>query len=222
MHLAVPCTLFRAGRRRPSQRRDKRLSGVRPSGAGQTNRITMRIASFFSLMAFLVLGACAVPPPPPAASLAVDPREIAALEVALRALGADVDPQEAARAARIAHEYPRYLAVQYQISDPPLIHNTKVNLGLRSRGLCWHWAKDMETRMRQEGFQTREMQQAVANTDRPFRLQHSTLVISRRGDGPFEGIVLDPWRNGGLLFWAPMRADPDYVWRPRREVYAKG
>ena len=91
------------------------------------------------------------------------------------ALATDIDPDEADRAARIAYSHTAQLAQEYQITDPPLIHNAKVNKGLRPRGLCWHWAEDIERRLLQENFQTLTLHRAIANADNPFphRSQHN-------------------------------------------------
>jgi hypothetical protein len=40
-----------------------------------------------------------------------------------------VDPEEAMRAANAALDHARQLAAEYQVEDPPLIHNVKVNMG---------------------------------------------------------------------------------------------
>lgn len=144
--------------------------------------------------------------------------EIAALEAGILALGPDVDPEEARRAAQIAYDYTRQLAIEYEITDAPLIHNTKVNMGWKPRGLCWHWAEDMETRLNAEGFETLQMHRAIANADNEFRIDHSTAIISARGDAFDEGVVLDPWRKGGVLFWAPLVEDDRYDWVERSMV----
>lgn len=148
------------------------------------------------------------------------PDQIAALAAALRGLGEGVDPEEADRLARIAYEHTHELALQYRITDPPLIHNMKVNLGLKPRGLCKDWADDIEARLRQEGFRSFALHRAIANADRAFRIEHSTVIVSRRGDDMFDGIVIDPWRRGGVLYWGPARTDPEYAWVPREEVFA--
>ena len=70
--------------------------------------------------------------------------QIAALAAELEALSPTVDPTEAHRAAALAFATTERLAVAYQINDPPLIHNAKVNAGLRPRGLCYHWAEDLQ------------------------------------------------------------------------------
>ena len=110
------------------------------------------------------------------------------------------------------------LARSYNITDSPYVHNVKVNNGQRARGLCWHWAEDMELRLRQESFRTLTVHRAIAQSFPGF--EHSTSVISRRGDPMQRGIVVDPWRAGGRLFWSPVLRD-DYEWRPRMEVLAE-
>ena len=144
--------------------------------------------------------------------------EVAELRHAIMALGPGIDPEEADRAARVSFAHTRELAIAYQITDSPLVHNTKVNMGLRPRGLCWHWAEDMEKRLNQEDFQTLVIHRAIASADNPFRIDHSTAIVSRKGDDYRQGIVLDPWRLGGVLTFARTLEDTDYDWQPRDEV----
>lgn len=150
-----------------------------------------------------------------------DAQKIVELERAILALGPAIDPEEAARAARIAVEYPRRLMVEYEITDPPLRHNMKVNAGLRPRGLCWHWARDLGSRMMSEEFQTLDILHAISNYNTPFRIEHSSIIVSAKGDDIYEGLVLDPWRYGGTLYWGPTLQDTPYPWRPREEVFAE-
>lgn len=143
---------------------------------------------------------------------------IAALDQALRALSPGIDPQEAARAARIAYEYTAKLKRDYQIEDGPILHNIKVNNGTKPRGLCWHWAEDLEKRLGAEGFATLDLHRAIANFDN-WRLEHSTVILSAKGADMYDGMVLDPWRKGGVLFWEKVRQDTRYNWTPRQEVF---
>lgn len=142
------------------------------------------------------------------------------LAAEIQALSPAVDPEEAQRAARVAFERTAELARAYRITDPPMVHNAKVNMGLKPRGLCWQWADDMESRMAAEGFETLELHRAIANWQNPILIDHSTLIVSARGDSLFDGIVLDPWRKGGRLTHVPTDADPDYTWHPRALVFA--
>ncbi|MGI9388804.1 MAG: hypothetical protein ACR2O1_02005 [Boseongicola sp.] len=172
-------------------------------------------ARLLAILAGMLLAACGHPPENhPIAS--VD--EILALEKAIVELGPDVDPGEAARAAKIAYDYTRELAIAYEITDPPLIHNTKVNMGLRPRGLCWHWAEDMEKRLLAEEFETLDILRAIANADRTFRIDHSTALVAAKGDTIHDGMVIDPWRLGGTLFWSETNVDTRYKWVPQADV----
>ena len=147
--------------------------------------------------------------------------KIADLTRAILALGPGVDPAEAALVARISVEYPLFtLAPRYQITDPPLIHNMKVNMGIKPRGLCKDWADDLEARLKQETFTTLRFHRAIANADN-IRIEHSTVIVSRIGDTMEQGIVLDPWRlGGGELYWIRVTEDPKYDWWRRADVFA--
>lgn len=176
-------------------------------------------AALLLLVATLAIGGCAATParelPPPSQA------EIAALAREIQSLAPEIAPEEAARAARVSIEYPRRLALAYEIEDTPYIHNIKVNRGLKPRGLCYQWADDLEARLRQEGFATLKLHRAIANSETPLRIEHSTVIVSAPGDGMYEGIVLDPWRNGGRLYWGPVLEDKKYPWLPRQEVFAR-
>ncbi|WP_425102117.1 hypothetical protein [Tropicibacter sp. S64] len=149
-----------------------------------------------------------------------DAQRMADLTAMIAALGPDVDPGEAARVARIALTEPPQWAVQWGMTDPPIVHNMKVNSGLRPRGLCKEWADDLEARMRSEAFRTLDWHRAIANHD-SILIEHSTLIVSARGAGMKDGIVLDPWRLGmGRLFYVRVPEDPKYRWVERAEVFA--
>ena len=170
------------------------------------------------LLALMSLWGCRASPVrqgPPSES------DLASLEGMILALGPGVSAEEAERAARVALQHTRELAVSYQITGSPLWHNAQVNLGIKERGLCWHWAEDMEERLLAERLETLEIHRAIANAFNPLRIEHSTAVISRKGDRFERGIVLDPWRLGGTLTFVPVLEDPDYKWEERQKVLAK-
>ncbi len=175
------------------------------------------------LLPILLLAACGSFSPPTGVAFQDTGRPTAAsnaLAEALTSLGPGVDPQEAARAARIAHDYPLALARAWDVTDPPLVHNTKVNLGLKPEGLCSDWAHALTERMAAEQFQTLDLHWGVANAFNPFRITHNTLIVSAKGGRMEQGIILDPWRKGGgHLYWGPTAQDPEYAWLPLAEVH---
>jgi len=175
--------------------------------------MTTRRAIILSAGAMGLLAGCGAAP----ATLGTQ-SAAAGLEAALLALGPNVNPAEAARAARMAYTVTADLASEYEIVDPPLVHNTKVNIGVKKRGLCYHWARDIQSRMTHAGYTTLQFSRLVANADNPFRLEHATAVVFARGDDWRNGIVLDPWRTGGTLHWDQMRDDTKYDWKLRADV----
>ncbi len=139
------------------------------------------------------------------------------LAQSIQALGPEVDPNEARRAAEIAYSYSQQLKREYRVTDSAIVHNAKVINGFRERGLCNHWAEDMLKRLRQEEFRTLSLHW-VTSPPTTFRIIHHSALISKAGDSMYQGIILDPWRYGGDLFWAPVVDDTRYNWRPRMEV----
>ncbi|MFD1343336.1 hypothetical protein [Litorisediminicola beolgyonensis] len=179
------------------------------TGAGQDDgeRNMMRRRRAIALMvAFAALGACATPPE-------ATRSDVGALADAIAALGPEVDPREAQRAAEIAFAYPRALAREWQVTDAPLVHNAKVLHGLREKGLCNDWTEAMLARLRQEDFRTLSLHWA-SSPPKGFRVVHHSAVISAAGASMRDGIVLDPWRGGGQLFWARPDDDTRYDWGP--------
>jgi hypothetical protein len=151
----------------------------------------------------LLAGGCAAPARTTAST---DHRHLAA---DLVALDPKVDHAEAELTARTACEYPLALAREYRLVRPPLFHNLLVNVGLRKRGLCYHWADDLAAKLGNLPGDTLMLHRAVAH--RGSMREHNSIVITAAGQ-PFEqGLVLDAWRHSGLLYWGPVKADK-YPW----------
>ena len=169
---------------------------------------------------WLGLTGCAGGAPKPAQDIAVADQRIFELNRAILSLGNEVHPGEARRAARAALEYSRQLAREYDVTDSAIVHNLKVNLGLKQRGLCIDWTSDLMARLRQENFASLDLHWAIANYESAFSLEHSSVVISARGDPLEHGLILDPWRYSGDLYWALTTQDPGYQWKPQEEIHA--
>ncbi|HRJ53003.1 MAG TPA: hypothetical protein PLE99_09550 [Candidatus Thiothrix moscowensis] len=135
------------------------------------------------------------------------------LEAALIALDpAIIDPREARAVAHDAYVYPLYLANDWDLTWPPLLHNTLRNADQRKAGLCVDWARAMRARMRAKNLQTFDLYWGVANKGNPWR-EHSTLIVTAKGKPFASGILLDPWRDSGRLFWSRVKEDEKYQWK---------
>ncbi|HIO96444.1 MAG TPA: hypothetical protein EYG71_00790 [Leucothrix sp.] len=139
-----------------------------------------------------------------------DNRKIESLYKAILTLGPNIAPSEARFVAREAVLYPKVLSNRYQLASPPLYHNVLVNYGYRPRGLCYQWTRDMGLQINRP-MKSLQFHHGVAFR-RDYWREHSTLVVSAKGKGVPDGIVLDPWRNSGTLFWSRVKDDKKYPW----------
>jgi len=141
---------------------------------------------------------------------AKDIKKIEALRKAIMTLGPNIVPSEANFVAREAVLHPKVLANRYKLMSPPLIHNVLVNYGKRPRGLCWQWTHDMGKQINRP-MKSLHFFHGVAFR-RNYWKEHSTLVVAAKGKGVPDGIVLDPWRFSGELFWSRVKDDKKYPW----------
>ena len=137
--------------------------------------------------------------------------EIAALNKQLIGLGTQVDRAEAHRVAETAVLYSQTLAAKYRAVRPAVWHNLLVRMGARERGLCYHWTTDLMRRLQALGLTSFELYWGVAHQGSELR-EHNSVVIAATGRSFESGIVLDPWRNSGDLYWASVPQDR-YPWR---------
>ncbi|MGE5258285.1 MAG: hypothetical protein ACM3KE_16530 [Hyphomicrobiales bacterium] len=137
---------------------------------------------------------------------------VSALQNQLSRLGEDIDPAEAQRVAEAAVTYSLRLAEDYRVAPPAWWHNLLIQMGFRERGLCFHWTEDLMKRLQTLNLKTYQLHWGVAYKGSDLR-EHNSVVITALKQ-PFEqGLVLDPWRNSGDLYWAAVGRD-SYPWVP--------
>jgi hypothetical protein len=132
------------------------------------------------------------------------------LEWELNALGPEVDPLEARRVAETAIRESAILAEEYQLVRPAAAHNLMVAIGVKNRGLCYQWAEDLMKRLEALELESFQLHWAVAHPGSNLR-EHNCVVISVAGQPFSKGILLDPWRHSGNLYWTPVVKD-SYPW----------
>jgi hypothetical protein len=140
-----------------------------------------------------------------------------ALEDDLIALNHHSDRHEARQVAETALRASVFLTEEYRLVRPPILHNLFVQMGLRDRGLCYHWTVDLMYLLHTIELKNYQLRWGVAYRGSDLR-EHNTVVITANGQ-PFEnGLVLDPWRYSGKLYWGVVKED-SYPWKelPRAE-----
>jgi hypothetical protein len=141
-------------------------------------------------------------------ALARDERSIKDLSKALAALAPDVDPAEAEQLSVTAHTTARCLAREYRVVLNPEFTVFLVNVGMRKRGWCGHWAQDIGARLKELKLKTLVLQWGVAYDKTSS--ENNCIVVTARNQPFQDGIIIDGWRRAGRLFWCPVIKDDEY------------
>ena len=147
--------------------------------------------------------------------------KIALLQNDLAALNGQINKVEAGQVAETAIQYSAYLTEEYELVRPAVLHNVLVRIGLKDRGLCHHWTVDLMKQLEALKLKSYQLYWGVAHRGSELR-EHNSVVVAAKGHRFNEGMVLDPWRNSGKLYWALVKNDR-FPWkeRPRNEWSVK-
>ena len=138
-------------------------------------------------------------------------RKVESLMVDIAALNQQANLLEAGLVAETAITYSDQLAEEYQLVRPAVLHNVLIRVGLKDRGLCYHWTEDLLKQLQSLDLRTYQLHWGVAHRGSELR-EHNSVVITARGQAFENGMVLDPWRNSGDLYWALIKSDR-YPWK---------
>ncbi len=163
----------------------------------------------FSILSFFLAG-CVVTAP------SVSETKITQLSILLRALDKSIPQDEAMHLSQdIFHETEK-LTKEFELTSPPLFHNTLVNIGLREKGLCYHWSDALYAYLSQKKYPHFEFHLVGADIGEYFS-EHNALVVVGKGGSIKDGILIDPWRNSGQLYFSRVVDDKKYKWEHREE-----
>jgi len=159
------------------------------------------IRTIYFVCAFLLLAGTA---------LARDERSIRDLSKALATLSPSVDPAEADLLSMTAHTTARSLRQKYRVVLNPEFQNFLINVGLRDRGYCGHWTRDIGEHLKELKLKTLVLHWGAYS---PGRSGESNCMVITARDQPFQdGIVIDGWRRAGRLYWSKVTKDDEYKW----------
>lgn len=139
---------------------------------------------------------------------ASDEYSIKALRKTLVALASDVDPGEAELLSVTAHTTARSLAREYRVVLNPEFTVFLVNVGMRKRGWCGHWAQDIGARLKELKLKTLVLHWGEAYPGTSS--ENNCLVVTARNQSFENGIIIDGWRRAGRLFWCQVKKDDEY------------
>ncbi len=123
---------------------------------------------------------------------------------------------EARSLAREALQFSRTLAKRYRVTTSPWMHNFLVNIHVKDRGLCYQWADDLLSDLTRLQTTTLRILPVGANIGSYWHEHNALVVVPAHHVIPLKhGILLDPWRHSGALFFVPVEQDKKYQWNVR-------
>lgn len=161
----------------------------------------------FFILAFFLAG-CAVTPP------SVPQTEVTQLSLLLQSLDSSIPESEAMRLSQDIFRKTQTLTKEFELTSPPVFHNFLVTVGLREKGLCYHWSDALYAYLSRKHYVSFEFHLAGANIGEYF-YEHNALVVVARGGNVEEGIIIDPWRDSGKLYFSTVEDDSEYKWKHR-------
>lgn len=142
------------------------------------------------------------------------PLHVNNLETLVLSLDTKVSSNEAQIFSKEMLLFALHLKEKYKLVTPPLYHNFLVNIGVKERGLCWHFAYDMLSHAQGLNLKSFDYYIGGANIN-DYWEEHNTLIVTCKGCKFSRGIVLDPWRNSGDLYYSKLINDIKYNWIQR-------
>ena len=166
------------------------------------------------LLSFLFLG-CSVKEQPEKET------NIAALSTMLTSLDRNITTKESYALSKDIFAKKETLSKAFEVTSPPQYHNFLVNVGLREKGLCYHWSDAFYAYLKMQNYPSFEFHLMGANIGE-YWSEHNVLVIIAKGTSVEDGVIIDAWRNPEKLYFSKVKDDKKYVWshRPARGCQA--
>ena len=161
----------------------------------------------FLLFTFF-LTACSVVPTP------ISEYKVSKLTHLLKSLNSTIPKKEAEYLSRDIFQQTKKLTKAFKLTSPPWFHNVLVNIGLRDKGLCYHWSDALYSYFMKKSYLHFSFHLGGANIGEYF-FEHNVLVVTGKGGKFEEGIVIDPWRDSGKLYFSKIKDDTKYTWKHR-------
>jgi hypothetical protein len=167
------------------------------------------IASLF--LCTLLLTGCAREPVHDAQS------SVAALSHLLTGLDPNIPKDEASHLAEDIFSYAAVLEKRFGREGDPYWHNFLINIGIKKRGLCYHYSDALYLHLRQGDYPHFAFHLLGTHIGEYWR-EHNALAVTAKGHPVMEGVVVDAWRERGRVFVSKIREDRAYRWvhRPDR------
>jgi len=160
------------------------------------------------LLSFVLIGCSVHLPPSPSYE---------ALSDTLGTLDSNISKIQREKLSKDIYQKTYALSKTFRLTSPPQYHNFLVTIGAREKGLCYDWSDALYRHLKSQNYASFDFHLMAANIGEYWH-EHNVLLVVGKGKAIDEGIIIDPWRNSGRLFFAKVKEDTKYQWihRPKR------
>jgi hypothetical protein len=120
-----------------------------------------------------------------------------------------ITPNEAQTLALESTHFAASLHHSYETQTSPWMHNFLVNVGLKSKGLCYHFAYDLFEHLAQLPHKSYSLH--IIKAEKGSYFEHTAVAVCTQEVAFEECIVLDAWRDSKRLSYAQVKNDK-YLW----------
>jgi len=162
---------------------------------------------FFLLFLFLGCSVKSIPAPQ---------SQVEKLTLLLQTLDNSISYKESRVLAKDIFKQIEKLTKKFELTSPPLWHNFLVNIGFRNKGLCYHWSDALYLHLHQKRYRDFSFYLVGSNIGDYFLEHNALLVVAKGTESVHDGIVIDPWRDSGKLYFSKIEEDKKYLWKHRK------
>jgi len=161
-----------------------------------------------SLAITIGLSACA----PPAENEVQRGKRIELLAGEIQSLRPNLSPPSTRRFAAVSVETAARKRLDWNIHATPWVNNFFVNAKINEYGLCYQWADYLYYRLNRE--LPAKLRMKLICRNRGKLNEHNAVCLYSQGGDWHKGLVLDGWKEAGILLFYPVSADAG-EWMPR-------
>jgi hypothetical protein len=152
-------------------------------------------------------------------SYSVSPARVDHLSRLLQGLDKTIPNAEAERLSRDIYQKTKSLSEEFKPVSPPQFHNFLVNIGLKQKGLCYHWSDALYLHLNSRGYEYFDFHLLVDHIGE-YWSEHNAVAVTTKSCTSDEcieenAIVIDAWRDSGRLYVMKITEDTQYRWKHR-------
>ena len=138
------------------------------------------------------------------------------LSLLLQSLATDISVIEADTLAYEIYQETEKLRKKFDPVSEPHVNNFLINVGLKEEGLCYQWSDALYLYFKKRTYPHFEFHLLVADKGEYF-FEHNVLVVVAKGGKVMDGVIIDPWRKPGELYFSKVKEDTQYSWKHRKK-----